>query len=80
MCSFNFHNSFIVTQQVVIILNSCFAMQVFDVRRCVGQGDSLSAYLFIITLKALLVIMSDEEIKGIAVKDKVIRIAAFAMI
>ena len=55
-------------------------MQVFDVRRCVAQGDSLSAYLVIIPLKALLVIMSDEEIKGIAVKDKVIRIAAFAMI
>ena len=79
MCSFNFHNSFIVTQQVVI-LNSCFAMQVFDIRRCVRQVDSLSAYLFIIALEVLLVIMSDEEIKGIAIEDKVIRIAAFAMI
>ena len=55
-------------------------MQVFDVRRCVAQGDSLSAYLFIIALKVLLVIMSDDEIKGVAVEDKVIRIAAFAMI
>ena len=51
-------------------------MQVFDVRRCVAQGDSLSAYLFNIELKALLVIMSDEEIKGIAVKGTVSRYCA----
>ena len=40
----------------------------------------MSAYLFIIALKVLLVKMSDEEIKGVAVKDKVVRIAAFEVI
>ena len=53
-------------------------MQLFDVGRCVGQGDSLSAYLFIIALEVLLVIMSGEEIKGIAVENEVLRIAAIA--
>ena len=53
--------------------HNCFAMQLFDVRSCVGQGDSLSAYLFIIALEVLLVIMSDEEIKGIAVENEVLR-------
>ena len=55
-------------------------MQVFDIRRSVAQGDSLSADLSIIALKVLLVIMTDEEIKGVAVEDKVLRITAFAVI
>ena len=38
----------------------------------------MSAYLFIFALEVLLVIMRDEEIKGIALEDKVLRIAAFA--
>ena len=38
----------------------------------------MSAYLFIFALEVLLVIMTDEEIKGIALEDKVLRIAAFA--
>ena len=56
-------------------------MQLFDVGSCVGQGDSLSAYLFIIALEVLLVIMSDEEIKGnniFAVENEVLRITAIA--
>ena len=82
LCSFNFHNSFITLVSIVVlltvILHNCFAMQLFDVGRCVGQGDSLSVYLFIIALEVLLVIMSDEEIKGIAVENEVLRMAAIA--
>ena len=49
-CSFNFNNSFITLVSVVTyqtaILNNSFAMQLFDVQRCVRQGDPLSEYLF----------------------------------
>lgn len=38
----------------------------------------MSAYLFIFALKVLLATMRDEEIKGIALEDKVLRIVAFA--
>ena len=34
------------------------------VRRCVKQGDSLSAYLFTTVLQVFLVVMSDKETEG----------------
>ena len=83
--SFNFGESFIKWVSTLYsnisscVLNNGFATQMFEVRRGVRQGDSLSAYLFIVALEVLLIkIRCDKEIRGIMVENREIKLAAFA--
>ena len=83
--SFNFGESFIKWVSTLYsnisscVLNSGFATHMFEVRRGVRQGDTLSAYLFIMALEVLLIkILCDKDIRGIMVENREIKLAAFA--
>ena len=83
--SLNFGKSFISCVSVLYsnisscILNNGFSTQMFGVRRVVRQGDTHSAYIFIITLEPLLVnIRHDKNIRGIKVENKEFKLTDFA--
>ena len=57
-------------KQESCILNGCFTTKYFNLEKGARQGDSTSAYLFILALEILfLLIKNDTSIKGIKVFD-----------
>ena len=61
------------------VLNNGFTTDLFPIRCGVRQGDPLSPLLFILALEVLACrIREDNEIKGILVKEKEIKLTLFA--
>ena len=56
-----------------------FSTPIFEIQRGVCQGDTLSTYLFIMTLKLIAIqIRQNEHIRGIKVDNEEIKLVTFA--
>ena len=60
-------------------MNNGHSTGYFPLERGTGQGDPLSAYLFILCVESLFIqIQEDENIKGIVIGDHKIKLSAYA--
>ena len=85
MKKFGFGDSFINWVQILLndqqscVINGGFATQYFTLNRGAYQGDTISAYLFIIALEVLFALIKNKvHIKGIVLYDHTFLITAYA--